>query len=665
VNHYKAVTVIEELAPQINQTGDPKGTLIKYANDHNLAPAELERLCQVFNTAKTLTFMKKSASNRGGSFSILDVDDVVNGYTTYTPPSGSIKSASVPSPKHNVYKIPNLKEILGEKETVKVASSFDESQFVPEHDVRVGLIEMIKQAEALDAEAEEKMMLDGLSDYIQSKTEEAWGVMKKLAFSFCNEPEFYGQLHLDSASRPDGNKPALAQLKNWMETYEPMVPIQEPDAVKMASVKITRDNTGLLGQVDKLNEILSSIQSAQYMVKEADGKREIKSPERRKTKPKLEDLPRKTVDLGKPLDTDIPDPEPTDTPPETPGGEPADDDLKDFSQIPGGTPGGETGPKKKNRRGWFSSPEEEQAHEQEKERIRTQAQAERLAAKQKADQDREDAKAQREEARAEAQARAALRDHLVDLRAVSPGQAGAFEPDADLDNLTNAEKLRIRAREAQNLINSEKARIQADATTQKERAQAAEREAAETARRNQEYEAAELTYGRERMMQNDPYRVDQAYYQEDPADKSDFKDLENKADSVMGWLDKKTDAPYNWLKAQLGSTPGRHVAQERQDKTLRELAAAVTLQKAIMTDPSLSEADPDRVVSLYNSLYQANPELMSDPNLALYTLREAVQYDGVTPHTYQQLADIDKGVAQTAKTKKELEDQKYRLGSKA
>lgn len=58
--------------------------MLKCAKDHNLAPAQLEKLAQVFNTTKTLVGLDKQA-NRGDSFSIVDVPGLVSSYVTYSP----------------------------------------------------------------------------------------------------------------------------------------------------------------------------------------------------------------------------------------------------------------------------------------------------------------------------------------------------------------------------------------------------------------------------------------------------------------------------------------------------------------------------------------------------------------------------------------------------
>ena len=73
----------EGLIPEIKKSGDPRGTIIKFAEEKNLAPALMERLGYIYNTAKTINYLDKSAaSDRGQSFAILDVEDMVKEYTS-------------------------------------------------------------------------------------------------------------------------------------------------------------------------------------------------------------------------------------------------------------------------------------------------------------------------------------------------------------------------------------------------------------------------------------------------------------------------------------------------------------------------------------------------------------------------------------------------------
>lgn len=86
MNHQAIIDQLSTLAPQLKNAASPEAVLVKYAKDKNLSPAQLERVGQIYNIAKTLNFMDKSAS-RGDSFKVLDTEKMLADYTTHTPPA--------------------------------------------------------------------------------------------------------------------------------------------------------------------------------------------------------------------------------------------------------------------------------------------------------------------------------------------------------------------------------------------------------------------------------------------------------------------------------------------------------------------------------------------------------------------------------------------------
>jgi hypothetical protein len=67
------------------------------------------------------------------------------------------------------------------------------------------------------------------------------------------------------------------------------------------------------------------------------------------------------------------------------------------------------------------------------------------------------------------------------------------------------------------------------------------------------------------------------------------------------------------------------------------------------------------VVSLYNTLAKANPEIVKDKNLLRFALREALQYDAVPLHTYKDLISMGKDRADTQEKLQKIEDNRYRI----
>lgn len=78
------IRLLNSIMPEIAETRNPEAVLLKCAKAHNLTPAMLEKLGHVFNTTKTLVGLEKMA-NRGDSFSIVNVPEMVSKYTTYDP----------------------------------------------------------------------------------------------------------------------------------------------------------------------------------------------------------------------------------------------------------------------------------------------------------------------------------------------------------------------------------------------------------------------------------------------------------------------------------------------------------------------------------------------------------------------------------------------------
>jgi len=82
--------LIEDIAPEARRIKSAKTAILKFASEHNLATAQVQALGQLYNTAKTLSFMEKSAARRGDSFPILDVDDLVNSFLEVSDKKASV-----------------------------------------------------------------------------------------------------------------------------------------------------------------------------------------------------------------------------------------------------------------------------------------------------------------------------------------------------------------------------------------------------------------------------------------------------------------------------------------------------------------------------------------------------------------------------------------------
>jgi hypothetical protein len=143
------------------------------------------------------------------------------------------------------------------------------------------------------------------------------------------------------------------------------------------------------------------------------------------------------------------------------------------------------------------------------------------------------------------------------------------------------------------------------------------------------------------------------------------KDIDSKAivDSIKQLYNPKSytesinDIPD--LIKKLGPTFNKR--QQHVDVAGKDVSRVATLQRLLLSDPIIGEADPDTVVSLYNTLAAANPEIAADANLLRFALREALQYDAVPLHTYKDLISMGKDRADTETKQQDLTAQRYSI----
>jgi len=114
----------------------------------------------------------------------------------------------------------------------------------------------------------------------------------------------------------------------------------------------------------------------------------------------------------------------------------------------------------------------------------------------------------------------------------------------------------------------------------------------------------------------------------------------------------------------LETLPTRNIGQELVDQDFADTQSKVVLERLMNTDPILSEADPDVVVSLANSIRDQSPHLARDINAMRFALREAVQYNSLPTHTVKDIAGIEKTKAETESKGREISKDKYQMGFK-
>jgi hypothetical protein len=84
ITHNNIVMWLEDVVPQMQKAASAEDCLLKYAKDHNMSPAILERMAHMFNSLKTNSAynLAKTASDRGAFITTLDVPALVEKYSS-------------------------------------------------------------------------------------------------------------------------------------------------------------------------------------------------------------------------------------------------------------------------------------------------------------------------------------------------------------------------------------------------------------------------------------------------------------------------------------------------------------------------------------------------------------------------------------------------------
>ena len=89
----------------------------------------------------------------------------------------------------------------------------------------------------------------------------------------------------------------------------------------------------------------------------------------------------------------------------------------------------------------------------------------------------------------------------------------------------------------------------------------------------------------------------------------------------------KTDAQAQWCTEQATRSQNKAIT-ERLKNQQRE----VILHDLMMNDPYLAEADPQRIASTYQAMWQIAPEASLNKEVVRSVLRQGVHTPAVTPH---------------------------------
>lgn len=316
---------LEEIVPSIQASSDAEGTLLKFASDHNLSPAQLEAVAQVYNTGRALTFYSKSAS-RGATFRLVNTEPLLDRYTDHCKkaglePSGLAKAASTGIVEGG--RFPHYRQITGGYETLeKVASVKDEvDTWCREKLAQMRKSDMSRQAVQTAEEIKSASM-----DDIRVRLDE---LKQEVRF---NKQAFF-ELEEDAHDmwKAGSWKSTFNTISGYLKSVNCDVDSFRYEESKKASRAVAIDRTGLLKLAEEIKDNLELIKASNDFIEEIkSAAKDLNDPPKDKDK-KKEEKKKSPVDPalpsgGAPTGSGAPA-----VPPETPdfNGPP----LEDFPEV--------------------------------------------------------------------------------------------------------------------------------------------------------------------------------------------------------------------------------------------------------------------------------------------------------------------------------------------
>lgn len=529
MQHDQIIKTLESLIPKGVEQG-PENVLLKYANDSNLAPAQLERLAQMYNVAMTLNFMDKSA-NRGASFTVIDVPDLLSKFTDPTA-----KEAAVPSDWSDWFDTTPMS---------KAASTFTEADSADD---------FLSLARGIEKEASELVFTEDYETYDPAITPGFWsGIAKEAADKF--EQESVAQIIHDAEEDFRKAASAIEYLVRTGADFKEMAieaqSLHSADGVKAASaLHGYLKHTGLVGDTcaeGTVRIVKDTWKSSGLFKAAAVALNEIEAATKYASRTYKMNArgPGKNVSLEE--DTDDP----------VPNGRSHGGRRNPQRSTKGGPSKGQKVQRDYNTKGGPSKNQKLQSDNKGTNTPKTKSTLE------------------------------------------SEGGGGDAPIDFDLYDTQIGNKV-------------------------------------ETPR-------------------ND-----------DKETRESIKNLFDDAGTgLSGVADPDTylqgmtfDSHLDKLKG-LGS--GKNKTQKSIDTAAEDTQGVTTVQRLMMTDPIISKADPQLVISLTNTLAKASPQVRNDPNLLRMALREAIQYEAIPMHTFKDLIEMEQRSQATTDLKTKNDSAKYSI----
>lgn len=104
---------------------------------------------------------------------------------------------------------------------------------------------------------------------------------------------------------------------------------------------------------------------------------------------------------------------------------------------------------------------------------------------------------------------------------------------------------------------------------------------------------------------------------------------------------------------------GSNSKQKAVDDALAQAAKDATLQRLMLTDPIIREADPYEVQDIYHAIADLSPNLAKSPMLMSTLIKEQLQYGALPIQTTKDIANVEKTITDTEAAKQRLAGEKY------
>jgi hypothetical protein len=565
MNHQSIIEQLSSLAPQLKAAASPESVLVKYASERNLSPAQLERIGQVYNIAKTLNFMDKSA-NRGDSFKVLDTEKMLADFTSHKPKED--KQAFHNTDWNSWF----------DTNTSKAAST---SSIDPDN--IDAWVDRVEKAAKIVKEDGKYVVYSGDGSKRLSKPGTKEEAVKRL-----RQVEYFKK-HKEAGTMP--NLMGMALNEDYTSIDD--VPVEE---VNKTASQLIKDE--LRGETLQRFEIETAKQIA------SDAREEvIKIANELLEMHRLSNLPFAQMEHDAVYCSQ-----------DTEAIKSASDFLANYFANKGWTlerHDFNKAPARLVRDRYNVLPLFKSAAENIN--LFKAASAYSLEVETGSARDDKPEKKRRDDAD-------------IDVSGYKKNKKRQDDEDVEI-NLPQRSTNRRPAEAAPDVIS--------------------------------ELDLIKLVSDRSKDKKEEKSNRGDSF-------KQDLENVSNVAKGLKSiyspetYLNKQTqDFLDNVLKAPSLSSTNK--AQKKVDIAAEDVGRVSDLQRLLLSDPIIGEADPDTVVSLYNTLAKANPEVVKDRNLLRFALREALQYDAVPLHTYKDLISMGKDRADTLEKLQKFDENRYKI----